>query len=149
MRSRERPSGSFNSKPALSAFALPVSTTTDVSPSSSKLQAAAVSWRIAAGDSALMPSTRSNRTTAILRAEPFFNVDEVRQFRLLFSLRVAKETEVGMKRIFAFLLGCTRASSALPAIDLAPKNSTDGNVPQSPYCIRHLFHHRRRCNRAG
>ena len=31
---RERPSGSFRSKPALSAFALPVRTTADVSPSS-------------------------------------------------------------------------------------------------------------------
>jgi hypothetical protein len=40
---RERPSGSLRSKPALNAFGLPVSTTTEVSPSSSKLRAAWVS----------------------------------------------------------------------------------------------------------
>src|SRR5581483_1789656 len=70
MLRRERPSGSFRSKPALNAFALPVSTTTDVSASSSNDRAAAVSWRNASGDSALMPSPRSNRTTAMRPSGP-------------------------------------------------------------------------------
>src|SRR6202007_21229 len=67
---RERPSGSLRSKPALKALALPVSTTTEVAPSSSKLRAALVNWRIASGDSALMPSPRSKRTTAIRPSGP-------------------------------------------------------------------------------
>jgi hypothetical protein len=40
---RDRPSGSFKSKPALNALLPPVSTTAEVSPSSSKLRAASVS----------------------------------------------------------------------------------------------------------
>jgi hypothetical protein len=40
---RDRPSGSFRSKPALNALALPVSTTVEVPLSSSKLRAASVS----------------------------------------------------------------------------------------------------------
>ena len=67
---RERPSGSLRSKPALKALPLPVSTTTEVPLSSSKLRAASVSWRSASGDSALMPSPRSNRTTAIRPSGP-------------------------------------------------------------------------------
>ena len=67
---RERPSGSFKSKPALNALALPARTTADVSPSSSKLRAAEVSWRIASGDSALMPSPRSNCTKAMRPSGP-------------------------------------------------------------------------------
>src|SRR3954453_13756531 len=67
---RARPSGSLRSKPAVNALAAPVSTTTEVAPSSSKLRAASVSWRIASGDSALMPSPRSNRTTATRPSGP-------------------------------------------------------------------------------
>lgn len=70
MSLRARPSASFRSKPALKAPVLPVSTTTDVAASSSKLRAAAVSWRSASGESALMPSLRSNRTTAIRPSGP-------------------------------------------------------------------------------
>jgi hypothetical protein len=40
---RDRPSASFRSKPALNDLAPPVSTTTEVSLSSSKLRAASVS----------------------------------------------------------------------------------------------------------
>jgi hypothetical protein len=60
---RERPSGSFRSKPA-NAFALPAKITTDVLASSSKLRAASVSWRIASGESALTPFPRSNRSAS-------------------------------------------------------------------------------------
>src|ERR1700730_5110594 len=67
---RERPSGALRSKPALNALVLPVSTTTEVPPSSSKLRAASVSWRSASGDSALMPSPRSKRTTAMRPSGP-------------------------------------------------------------------------------
>ena len=67
---RERPSGSFRSKPAVNDLAPPVSTTTEVASSSSKLRAASVSWRIASGDIALMPSPRSKRTTAMRPSGP-------------------------------------------------------------------------------
>src|SRR5438552_13766357 len=67
---RARPSGSLRSKPAVNDFAPPVSTTTEVEASSSKLRAVSVSCRIASGDSALMPSPRSNRTTAIRPSGP-------------------------------------------------------------------------------
>ena len=67
---RALPSLSLRSKPALNAFAPPVSTTTEVSPSSSKLRAALVSWRSASGDSALIPLPRSNRTTAMRPSGP-------------------------------------------------------------------------------
>jgi hypothetical protein len=70
MSLRERPSTSLRSNPALNASALPVSTTTEVAASASKLRAAAVSWRSASGESALMPSPRSNRTTAIRPSGP-------------------------------------------------------------------------------
>src|SRR5262245_37501784 len=68
---RERPSGSLRSKPAVKASLPPVSTTTDVDASSSKLRAALVNWRIASGDSALMPSPRSNRTIAMRPSGPW------------------------------------------------------------------------------
>jgi len=42
----------------------------EVAASSSKLRAAAVSWRNASGESALMPSPRSKRTTAIRPSGP-------------------------------------------------------------------------------
>src|SRR5947209_3112294 len=67
---RERPSASLRSKPSETGFALPVSTTTEVAPSSSKLRAALVSCRTASGDNALMPSPRSKRTTAIRPSGP-------------------------------------------------------------------------------
>src|SRR5437879_1198379 len=67
---RDRPSGSLRSKPALNDLAPPVSTTTEVAPSSSKLRAASVSWRSASGDIALMPSPRSKRTTAMRPSGP-------------------------------------------------------------------------------
>ncbi len=67
---RDRPSGSFRSKPALNDLSPPVSTTTEVAPSSSKLRAASVSWRSASGDNALMPSPRSKRTTAMRPSGP-------------------------------------------------------------------------------
>jgi len=70
MSLRERPSASFRSNPALKALVLPVSTTTEVAASSSKLRAAAVSWRSASGESALMPSLRSKRTIAIRPSGP-------------------------------------------------------------------------------
>jgi hypothetical protein len=70
MLRRDLPSASFRSKPALNALGPPVSTTTDVSLSSSKWRAASVSWRSASGDSALMPSPRSKRTTAMRPSGP-------------------------------------------------------------------------------
>src|SRR5690349_7254393 len=70
MVERERPSASLRSKPALNERWPPVRTTTEVSPSSSKLRAAAVSSRSACGDRALMPSPRSKCTTATRLSGP-------------------------------------------------------------------------------
>src|SRR6478609_2010428 len=103
MSLRERPSASLRSKPALNAPALPVSTTTEVAESSSKLRAAAVSWRSASGDNALMPSPRSNRTTAIRPSgpRPFSiltkSVNAISQFLLFLPLEMTGAAMLGLR----------------------------------------------------
>ena len=67
---RDRPSASLRSNPAENTRALPVRITTEVATSSSKDWAAARSWRIASGESALMASPRSSRTTAMRPSGP-------------------------------------------------------------------------------
>jgi hypothetical protein len=67
---RDRPSASLRSKPAENTCALPVRITTEVPRSSSKACAAALSCRIASGESALSLSPRSKRTMAIRPSGP-------------------------------------------------------------------------------